>query len=65
MTRKARHVVLLAHAAIRHQDPLAGIVRCSPSLRGFESGKIASALMRLARRFPDALGAYDVVYLSP
>ena len=63
VTRNARHVVLLAHAAIRHQDPHAGIALCSPSLRGFESGKIASALMRLARRFPDDLGPYDAVYL--
>ena len=65
VTRNVRHFVLLAQAAIRHQDPHAGIVLCSPSLRGFEIGKIASALMRLTRQFPDALGAYDVVYLSP
>ena len=65
VTRNARHFVLLAHAAIRHQDPHAGIVLCSPSIRGFEIGKIASALMRFARRFPDGLGPYDVVYLSP
>jgi len=63
VTRKARHVVLRAEAAIRHQDPHAGIVLCSPSMRGFEIGKIASALLRLARQFPDGLGPYDVVYL--
>ena len=63
VTRNARHFVLLAHAAIRHQDPHAGIVLCSPSMRGFEIGKIASALLRLARRFPDDLGPYDVMYL--
>jgi predicted nuclease of predicted toxin-antitoxin system len=63
VTRNVRHFVLLAHAAIRHQDPHAGIVLCSPRLRGFEIGKIASALMRLARQFPEDFGPYDVVYL--
>ena len=63
VTRNARHFVLLAVAAIHHQDPHAGIVLCSPSLRGFEIGKIASALLRLARRFPDDPGPYDVVDL--
>ncbi len=63
VTRNARHFVLLAQAAIRDQDPHAGIVLCSPSVRGFEIGKIALALARLARRFPDDLGPYDVVYL--
>ena len=63
VTRNVRHFVLLAQAAIRHQDPHAGIVLCSPSLRGFEIGKIASALMRLARQFPEDFGPYDVVYL--
>jgi predicted nuclease of predicted toxin-antitoxin system len=63
VTRNARHFVLLAHKAIRHQEPHAGIVLCSPSLRGFEIGKIASALIRLARQYPEALGPYDVVYL--
>jgi predicted nuclease of predicted toxin-antitoxin system len=63
VTRNARHVVLLAQAAIRHPDPHAGIVLCSPRFRGFEIGKIASALMRLARQFPEEFGPYDVVYL--
>ena len=63
VTRNARHFVLLAQAAIRHPDPHAGIVLCSPSIRGFESGKIASALLRLARQFSDGLGPYDVVYV--
>lgn len=63
VTRNARHLVLLAQAAIRDQDPHAGIVLCAPSIRGFEIGKIALALVRHARRFPDALGPYDAVYL--
>jgi predicted nuclease of predicted toxin-antitoxin system len=63
VTRNARHFVVLAQVAIRDQDPHAGIVLCAPSIRAFEIGKIALALARLARRFPDALGPYDVVYL--
>ena len=63
MTRNARHFVLLAVAAVHHKDPHAGIALCSPSLRGFEIGKIASALVRLARQFPDDPGPSHVVYL--
>jgi hypothetical protein len=38
-------------------------VLCPPSLQGFEVGKIAEALERLARRFPKGVGEYDVLYL--
>lgn len=63
VTRNVRHFVVLAQDAIRRQEPHAGIVLCSPSIRGFEVAKIADALIRLARRFPKGLGEFDVLYL--
>ena len=57
------HLLLLAQEAIRRQQPHAGIILCSPSIRGFETGAIVDALTRLAKQFPRGLGEYDVLYL--
>ncbi len=64
VTRNVRHFVLLAQEAIRRQEPHAGIILCPSSIRGFEIGTIVEALIRLAKRFPEGLGEYDVLYLS-
>jgi len=63
VTRNVRHFILLAQEAIRRQQPHAGIILCSPSIRGFETGAIVHALTRLAKQFPRGLGEYDVLYL--
>lgn len=63
VSRNARHFVLLAHEAVRRQQPHAGIVLCPPSIRGFEIGTVVDALARLAKQFPHGLGEYDVLYL--
>ena len=63
VTRNARHFVDLARDALRRQEPHAGIVLCPPSHRGSEIGRIADALARMAQRFPQGLGGYDVLYL--
>ncbi|HET7854520.1 MAG TPA: DUF5615 family PIN-like protein [Candidatus Methylomirabilis sp.] len=63
VTRNVRHYILLAHEAIRRQEPHAGIILCSPSIRGFETGAIVHGLTRLAKQFPRGLGEYDVLYL--
>jgi predicted nuclease of predicted toxin-antitoxin system len=63
VTRNVRHFVILAQDAIRRQEPHAGIILCPPRIRGFEIGAIVDALTRLAKRFPEGLGPYDVLYL--
>ncbi|MEI8189052.1 MAG: hypothetical protein WCI75_04960 [candidate division NC10 bacterium] len=49
--------------AIARQEPHAGIVLCSSSLRGFEIARIAAALGRVVQRHPAGLGPFDVLYL--
>jgi predicted nuclease of predicted toxin-antitoxin system len=63
VTRNVRHFVELAREAIARQEPHAGIVLCSPSLRGFEIAKIVSALRRVVQQHPSGLGPFDVLYL--
>ena len=63
VSRNVRHFVPLAQEAIRRQEPHAGIVLCPPSIQGFETARIANALIRLARQFPKGLGEFDVLYL--
>lgn len=63
VTRNARHFVLLSHEAIRRQEPHAGVILCPSSVRGFEIRAVVDALMRVAKRFPEGLGGYDVLYL--
>ncbi len=63
VTRNARHFVVLSQEAIARQEPHAGIILCSPSLRGSEVRGIVDALTRLAKRSPKGLGGYDVLYL--
>jgi predicted nuclease of predicted toxin-antitoxin system len=63
VTRNARHFIILAREAIRRQEPHAGVILCSPRMRGVEVGAIANALLRTAMRFPKGLGEYDVLYL--
>lgn len=63
VTRNVRHFVILAEDAIRQQRPHAGIVLCPSGIQGFEIGAIVNALKRLAKRFSEGLGEYDVLYL--
>lgn len=63
VTRNGRHFVELAREAIQRQQPHAGIVICPSRVRGDEVGRIAVALTRLAERYPEGLGDYDVVFL--
>ncbi len=63
VTRNVLHFVILAQDAIRRQEPHAGIILCPPSIRAFEVVKIADALIRLARLFPEGLAEFDVLYL--
>ena len=63
VTRNVRHFIVLARDAIARQEPHAGIVLCSSSLRGFEIARIAAALGRVVQRHPAGLGPFDVLYL--
>lgn len=64
VTRDARHFIVLSQEAIRRQTPHAGIIICPPSMRESEISAIADALIRVATRYPEGLGEYDVVYLD-
>jgi hypothetical protein len=48
---------------VRRHEPHAGIVLCPPSLDGSDFGAITAKIARVAERFPDGLGEYDVIYL--
>jgi predicted nuclease of predicted toxin-antitoxin system len=63
VTRNGRHFLVLAHDAVRRQGPHSGIIICPPSSRGSEVTEIVSRLLRLAKRYPEGLGEYDVIYL--
>ncbi len=63
VTRNVRHFAVLARDAIRKNEPHAGIILCPPSIRGFETGKIVSALVRVSDQYPSGLGEFDVLYL--
>lgn len=63
VTRNVRHFIILAQEAIRRQEPHAGIVLCPQSMQGFEVKGTTDALARVAKRFPEGLGEFDVVYL--
>jgi len=63
VTRNARHFVVLANDAIARQEPHAGIVLCSSRIRGFEIGKIVTALRRIVMQHPAGAGPFDVLYL--
>ena len=63
VTRNVRHFIVLAQEAIRRQEAHAGIILVPPSMRGFEVKSIADALTRVAKRFPEGLGDFDVLYL--
>lgn len=65
VTRNVRHFVVLAREAVRREQPHAGIILCPSSIRGFEVRIIVDALTRLAKRFPEGLDEYDVLYLKP
>ena len=62
-TRNVRHFIVLAKDAIARQEPHAGIVLCSSSLRGFEITRIVTALRRMVQQHPAGLGLFDVLYL--
>ncbi len=64
VTRDAQHFMLLSREAVRRRTPHAGIILCPPSLLGSEYRAIAAALISVARRYPDGLGSYDVIYLK-
>lgn len=63
VTRNVRHFMVLAKEAIARQEPHAGIVLCSSSLRGFEIARIAVALRRMVQQHSEGLGPFDVLYL--
>jgi predicted nuclease of predicted toxin-antitoxin system len=63
VTRNGRHFLVLANDAVRRQEPHSGIIICPPSIRGFEVSEIVSRLLRLAKRYPEGLGGYDMTYL--
>jgi len=62
VTRNGRHFLLLAHDAVRRQEPHSGIIICPPSTGGSEISEIVARL-RLTKRCPEGLGGYDVIYL--
>ena len=51
------------HEALRTRRPHAGIILCPASFVG-EVGAVTRALARVAERYPEGLGEYDVVYLT-
>ena len=63
VTRNAREFRILADRRVHAQQPHAGIVVCSPSVRGSEVAEIATALEALVRQRPEGLGSYDFQYL--
>lgn len=63
VTRNARHFLVLAQDAIQCQAPHAGILLCSPRFTGAEIRIIIGQLSRVARRYPNGLGSYDIFYL--
>ncbi len=63
VTRNARHFVRLGRDAIRKQEPHAGIILLSPRFTGADFGRIGRALGEFARRHPEGIGPYDVLYL--
>jgi predicted nuclease of predicted toxin-antitoxin system len=63
VTRNAREFRILADRRVHAQQPHAGIVVCSPSVRGSEVAEIATALEALVRQRPEGLGPYDLLYL--
>jgi predicted nuclease of predicted toxin-antitoxin system len=63
VTRNAREFRILADRRVHAQQPHVGIVVCSPSVRGSEVAKIATALEALVGQRPEGLGPYDLLYL--
>lgn len=63
VTRNVRHSIVLAKDAIARQQPHAGIMLCSSSLRGFEIARIVTALRRVVQRHPEGLGPFDILHL--
>lgn len=55
-TRNIRHFIVLAKDAIARQEPCAGIVLCSSTVRGFEIARIVSALPRMVQQHSAGLG---------
>ncbi|MFC2172410.1 DUF5615 family PIN-like protein [Acidobacteriota bacterium] len=62
VTRNARHFILLARSAVRQHESHAGILICSPRLTGSEFATIANRLSKIAMRYRDGLGSYDILY---
>lgn len=65
VTRNARDFREIGREAVRRHQPHAGIILCPPTVRGHDIGRLAAALTRVAERFPQGLGEYDVIYLGP
>ena len=63
VTRNVRDFVSIAQDALRRQAPHAGIVLCPASCRGNEIRRMADALAKVAARYPDGLGEYDILFL--
>ncbi len=63
VTRNARHFIELAHDAIQHQAPHAGILLLSARFTGAEIRIVVDGLSRVAKQYPKGLGPYDIFYL--
>lgn len=60
VTMNVRHFITLSQSAIQRQAPHAGILLCPSRFRGSKIGPIATAIARIAIKFPNGLGEYDV-----
>lgn len=63
VTRNREDFVRLSREAFENDEPHAGIIICPRSVTGAEIGVITQRLMRIAQRYPEGLGDYDVIYL--
>ena len=63
VTRNARHYLILAREVINSQTPHAGILLISPRFTGAEIRTLADQLTRMAKKYEDGLGPYDILYL--
>jgi hypothetical protein len=63
VSANARDFRRLGRGAIEQGRPHAGIVLCSPGVHGLDVGAVVKALVEIAKRYPEGLGEYDVIYL--
>ena len=63
VTCDVRHFAEHGRRAVRANRPHAGIILCPASFGG-EVGAVTRALGRVAERYPEGLGEYDVITLT-